>query len=96
MAAYFLRPKAREDLERIGDYTLEFWGERQEEVYLGMLNRALFSLVEEPELGRPVGEIAPGLRKFRAGRHMVFYLISEPGIDVVRILHQSMDFERHF
>ena len=95
MAGYVLRPKAREDLERIGDYTLERWGDRQEEIYLGMLNQALLSLVDEPELGRPADAIAPGLRKLRTGRHMVFYLISETNIDVIRILHQSMDYEQH-
>lgn len=95
MRAISLRPKARQDLERIGDYTLEQWGERQEEIYLGMINQAFTSLIEDPEKGRAVNDLAPGLRKFSVGRHMIFYLYSEREIDVVRILHQSMDFDRH-
>jgi plasmid stabilization system protein ParE len=30
------------------------------------------------------------------GSHFVFYRITAEGIDVVRILHQRMDFEQHF
>lgn len=95
MAGYRLRPKAKRDIERIADYTFEQWGERQEEAYLKLLKQALEALVENPEIGRSAEELSTGLRKFKAGRHLIFYLDSMPGIDVVRILHQSMDFERH-
>ena len=92
MRAISLRPKAQQDLERIGDYTFEQWGEREEEIYLGMINQAFASLIKDPEKGRAANDLAPGLRKLRVGRHMIFYLSSEVEIDVVRILHQSMDF----
>jgi plasmid stabilization system protein ParE len=38
-----LRPKAREDLESIADFTLEKWGFEQEELYLWLLKQALNS-----------------------------------------------------
>lgn len=53
MRSLSLRPKAREDLEHIADYTLEKWGERREEVYLGILNQAFSLLVKNPDHGRP-------------------------------------------
>lgn len=95
MARYSLRPRAREDLDSIGDYTFERWGERQEEIYLGLIHEALSSLGDDPDRGRGADDLVPGLRKVKAGRHLIFYFHSDSGIDVVRILHQSMDFERH-
>ena len=36
-----------------------------------------------------------GLRVYPSGKHLVFYLVMENGIDVVLILHGSMDVRRH-
>jgi len=38
---------------------------------------------------------AKGYRKVRAGSHIIFFKVTTDGIDVVRILHQKMDFNRH-
>jgi toxin ParE1/3/4 len=39
--------------------------------------------------------VRSGYLKYRSGSHFVFYRLTEGGIDVVRILHTRMDFERH-
>lgn len=96
MIAYMLRPKARSDIEAIADYTFENWGAVQEELYLRLLKRSLESLGENPELGRSLDEVIPGLRRLLAGQHIILYFIGELEIDVVRILHQSMDIAHHF
>jgi toxin ParE1/3/4 len=43
-----------------------------------------------------VTAIANTYRKYAAGSHMLFYRHVESGIDIVRILHSRMDFDRHF
>jgi toxin ParE1/3/4 len=53
-------------------------------------------LAADPRLGRTCDEVRPGYRKYPVGSHVVFYRIARGGIDVARILHQRMDFERHF
>lgn len=36
-----------------------------------------------------------GYYKFRSGSHVFFFRLTDSGIDVVRILHGRMDFEKH-
>jgi toxin ParE1/3/4 len=46
-------------------------------------------------LGRDCGDIREGYRKYPVGSHMLFYRLITDGIDVVRILHRQMDFDRY-
>ena len=39
--------------------------------------------------------IRPGYHKIPCGSHVLFYRLTAEGIDVVRILHERMHFERH-
>ena len=52
-------------------------------------------VTEDPRRGRPSNELRKGYRKYPAGSHMLFYRSIKSGIDIVRILHGRMDFERH-
>lgn len=36
-----------------------------------------------------------GLRRMNSGRHAVFYLVTDDRIEIVRVLHNSMDFDGH-
>jgi toxin ParE1/3/4 len=92
---YALRPKAKEDLRQIAAYTFEQWGADQELRYLRMLQRSFESLVEIPTLGRRFDTVTPGLRKRLAGQHLILYFIRDDCVDVVRILHHSMDLPRY-
>ena len=60
-----------------------------------MLNIGFVDLTLNPTLGRPCDTVREGYRKFRVGRHVIFYRVIEQRIDVVRVLHQQMDFESH-
>jgi len=91
MRTYALRPKAQGDLVKLADYTLEEWGVEQEKLYLRMLQRSLQSLAENPNLGRPFDEVSLGLRRLLAGERIILYFVSHQYVDVVRILHHSMD-----
>lgn len=95
MADFYLRPKAVSDLENIWDYTVRMWDEDQAERYLRLLNVGFIDLTIQPDLGRACDAIRPGYRVFRVGSHVIFYRVMNEGIEIVRVLHQSMDFERH-
>lgn len=41
-------------------------------------------------------ELATGIRSFPVGRYVVYYLVVEGAIDVVRVLHASRDIESAF
>lgn len=95
MAEFVLRPKAVEDLESIWDYTVKTWGEEQAETYLRLINRGFVDLSRDPSLGRSCDEIREGYRKLRVGRHVIFYRPASEAVEIVRVLHQAMDFEQH-
>jgi toxin ParE1/3/4 len=95
MTGFVLRPHAQRDVEEIWDYTAEKWDSDQAEIYILSVKRTLEMLADDPRLGRACEEIRAGYRKHRTGSHIVFYRALNDGIEIVRILHQSMDCKRH-
>lgn len=95
MPKLVLRPKSLQDLEGIWNYTLDTWGEDQADHYILELNDGFESLADHPEKGRACDDIREGYRKYDIGKHIVFYRLTLKGIEVVRILHQRMDPDRH-
>jgi len=90
-----LSPRAQRDIDEIWDYSAGIWGVQQAEVYVRQIRRAVEIVAEDPRRGRSCDNIRAGYRKYPAGSHFVFYRVVEGGIDVVRILHQRMDFDQH-
>ena len=95
MSTYRLTPAARCDLSRIWDYSEERWGLQQAEVYLRDLQTCLERLADDPRRWRPRDEVRPGYRSRAVESHVVFYVVSDGGVDVIRVLHQRMDPDRH-
>lgn len=83
------------DLVEIGQYTEYRWGENQRDKYLGDIDSCLYSLAEEPELGRDRSELRAGCYSYSVGKHVVFYTYDSEALYVLAILHERMDFERH-
>ena len=47
------------------------------------------------DLGRPYDDLRHGYFRYLVGSHAVFYRMVTAGIEIVPILHQRMDFDRH-
>ena len=78
------------------DDTHDRWGIDQAEEYLRELQHAIDRAAANPRIGHACNEIRPGYRKLAAGSHTLFYRVTADDlIDVVRILHQRMDVDRH-
>ena len=95
MSRYVLSPRARADLEDIWAYSARRWGTDQAEDYIRLVQSAIETAAEEPRRGRACDEVRKGYRSYPAGSHVLFYRNVKAGIDIVRILHSRMDFERH-
>lgn len=93
--SYRLTPAARRDLSSIWDSTEERWGAQQAASYLEDLRRAIERIAADPMRGRPCDEIREGYRRYASGSHLIFYQPRSQGVDVIRILHQRMDVDRH-
>lgn len=96
MRRVVLSPKAKADLSQVWDYTYAEWGVEQAEKY----TRELWAVIEEQasDLTKSVdiSDVRVGYRKVRSGSHVIFFKVTQgESIDVVRILHQKMDFDRH-
>jgi len=96
MPNYKLSPLAEDDLYKIISSTIESWGKEQAKVYAQTIDAALVKLAQYPDFGRERNDVYNGARSFPVEKHIVFYQLSESGIDVARILHQRMDQSKHF
>ena len=95
MTRAIFTPRARTDLDDIWDYTAQRWGIDQAERYLRRIAEAAELIAETPGRGRSCDHVREGYRKYPVGSHVIFYRETGGNIDVVRILHQQMDFDRH-
>jgi toxin ParE1/3/4 len=94
--AVALSPRAEADVNNILLYTWQRWGEEQRDRYESVLDRAIVSLADYPEIGVRCPRFFPGCRAHRAGSHVLYYRNLDDVIEVVRILHERADPTRHF
>jgi toxin ParE1/3/4 len=92
---FVLSPRAQADLDEIWDYSVKHWGVEQAEFYLRQLETAIGTVAADPRRGRSCDDVRPGYKKFSTGSHVLFFRSTDSGVDVVRILHQHMDFNQH-
>lgn len=96
MAVYRLTPKAVADLEGIYEYTISYFGLDRARNYLESLHQHFETLVERPTLGRTADLLAPRLRRSEYRSHVVFYMLDNADVRIVRVLHERMDASRQF
>lgn len=92
---YQLYPKAVLDLENIYTYSVKEFGQSRAEEYIRSLEASFENLLKSPEVGRKCDYIRSKLRAYNVGSHIVFFKEISFGIVIIRILHKSMDFNRH-
>ena len=96
MSRIVLSSKAKTDLSEVWNYTYTQWGVEQTEKYVRDLWGVIEGLPDNLIKAVDIGDVRRGYRKIRAGSHVIFFKVTNDGvIDVIRILHQKMDFNRH-
>jgi toxin ParE1/3/4 len=99
-----LTQQAESDLLSISKWTSENFGDRQAEYYAETVMSAIEALIDGPEIlgTKARDEIAYGVRTLhvarhgRRGRHFVVFRAADGQIvEVLRLLHDSMDLARH-
>lgn len=86
---------AEQDLREIARYSETKWGAGQKTRYLDALAALMRRLCEQPSLGLPREEIAPGCRSIASQQHVLFYKDLPETVQILRVLHGNMDFRRH-
>jgi toxin ParE1/3/4 len=95
--------QAEQDYVEILQWTTKTFGEGQASTYAETMARAIEALEDGPDVlgARARDDIQPGIRTLhvarqgRAGRHFVVFRVAGSDIDVLRLLHDSMDLPRH-
>lgn len=95
MTADRLTPAAQRDLASIWDFTQERCDVPQATTYVIEIRAAIERIAEDPRRGRACDDIRVGYRRYPIGSHVLFFRERPGGVDVIRILHQRMDPERH-
>jgi toxin ParE1/3/4 len=102
MARVVLSPRARRDIVDVLTFTKERWGEAQARSYRDLIRDALKSVASNPTCGTQRHTICPGIwahhikQPGKNARHIVFYRLSQSEtVEIVRLLHDSMDFSQH-
>jgi toxin ParE1/3/4 len=90
-----LSPSAVRDLQSISDYTLRNWGTEQEERYLKGLWEKLTAIQSNPNSFRLREDLVKCCRSAGHGQHVIFFAVQEQTLQIIRILHGSMDFSNH-
>jgi toxin ParE1/3/4 len=85
------RDQALSDLNIIAAYTRREHGIAQMKRYLDAIADPIEKLALRPQSGADASQLRPGMRKIKAGKHVVFYTELADAIEIVRVLHERMD-----
>ena len=84
------------DLQSIRDYTLDTWGERQEQKYLNAIWEKFEEIAADSTRWRYREDLFPGCQTASYEKHVILFRMENGVLEVVRILHSAMDFRRKF
>ncbi len=95
MTNYKLSRKAEIDLAKMYEYGIETFGLKQAKTYLSGMHTLFQVLADNATLGRDASEFILSLKRFSYKSHTIFYLVTDIGILILRVLNQSMDYEKN-
>jgi len=99
-----LTHQAELDLLDIAQWTIENFGAKQADYYIDTISRAIVALSDGPaivgtktrnELGLGIGTLHAGRYGRKARHFVIFRVVENQMLDVLRVLHDSMDLARH-
>ena|SRR5258706_15938374 len=82
---------AIQDLEEIWHYTFTTWSLEQADRYHSLITKEIEFLATKPKSGKPLDHLRKGYMSSKVKSHYIFYRVTLSEIEIVRILHESMD-----
>jgi toxin ParE1/3/4 len=79
------------DLEEIWFYTFTNWSLEQADRYHTLIIKEIDYLATNPHFGKKVDHLISGYRSTKVKSHYIFYTFSSTELEIIRILHESMD-----
>lgn len=84
-------PSARRDLANIWSDTADRWGIEQADSYLAAISARFGGISDFPSSYPEYHSKHGTFRKAASGEHLIFYVVGDSAVEVVRILHNRMD-----
>jgi toxin ParE1/3/4 len=95
MNSFRFSPEAEQDLNDVYDYLAQH-SQRAAARTIDAIERRCRGLVQFPGMGAERDDLQPGLRVVPSGSYVIFYRITDPDVEIVRIVHGSRDFKSLF
>jgi toxin ParE1/3/4 len=96
MAYLTITRQAHNDLMEIWRYIADQSNPDRADAFLDKVHRKLELFAAQPGTGRSRNDLREGLRSAAVSPYIAFYIVSEDGIEVVRVLHGRRDIDTAF
>ncbi len=93
MAQLILTEKAIADLDDIWRYTLQTWSVEQADKYYNIIKEACYDIADGTVTGKSYQDIGANLLGYHIKKHIVFYRMVANDVEIIRILHERMDYK---
>lgn len=95
MTKYVLSPEAQNNLIQIKDYSIKKFGSLRTNIYLQNIRAQLEKLADNPARGLIRKDLNVGYHSYFVGSHTIYYRIKPECVEIIDILHQSMEPTNH-
>ncbi len=95
MVEYLLSLEAQQSLKEIKSFSIRNFGEQRAKIYLGDILTRFRELAANPLLGKVRNELKEGYYSSFVGSHTIYYRTNSSLIEIIDVLHQSMEPKRH-
>ena len=95
MRTIHVHGSAESDLIDIWRYSFGQRGELRADKYLDELDSGIRRLADNPEIGMKRDYVRDGYRVLFVSSHAVYYTLTPDTVHIIRVLHGSMDPDRH-
>lgn len=92
---YVLSSAAEDDLLSIWACSADRWDEAQADCYIDAILVRIAWLTRNAGLWHQRPELGPGVCSYLQERHVILFRQADGGLQIIRILHVSMDIDRH-
>ncbi len=93
--AYSLGDSAEQDVRELFAYGMDMFGLRQANIYFDQLHEIFDKIDNAPLSGRLRKEFSNPIRAHQFRSHLIFYVLDNDDVKIIRILHSRTDWQNH-
>jgi len=95
VAKFIISPEAQKSLKNIKIYSIKNFGTKRTKLYLQSIHERFHQLAENPSLGIIRKDLSLGYYSNFVGSHTIYYRVKHTCLEIIDILHQSMEPTKH-